>query len=77
VNKLIWPSTNGVLNLTPEMFEQTADILLEYGVIKQAASPDAYDMTYRDAAVADFTDDELTGSGFQPLDLDPAALFAG
>ena len=76
VNKLIWPSTNGILNLTPEMFQQTADILLEYGVIESPATTEAFDLTYRDAALANFTEEELTGSGYAPLDLDPVELFA-
>jgi NitT/TauT family transport system substrate-binding protein len=75
VNKLIWPSTNGVLNLTPEMFEQTAEILHTYGVISEPATSDAYDMSYRDAAVASLTDEDLTGDGFTPMDLDPDELF--
>ncbi len=46
INKLIWPSTNGFMVLTPAMFQQTADILLKYGVIKAAATPSSYDMSY-------------------------------
>jgi NitT/TauT family transport system substrate-binding protein len=76
VNKLIWPSTNGVLNLTPEMFEQTATILHEYGVIKEPAAPDSYDMSYRDAAVAELEGEDLFGADFVPMDLDPDQLFA-
>ena len=38
VNKLIWPSENGILNLTDDMFDQTADILFEYGVIETEAT---------------------------------------
>lgn len=75
VNKLLWPSTNGVLNLTDDMFKQTADILLKYEVIKQAASADAVDMTFRDKAVAELSDEDLKGAAFKPLALDPAELF--
>lgn len=77
VNKLIWPSENGVLNLTPEMFEQTADILFDFGVIATEATPEAYDITFRDTAVADFSEDDLIGADFAPLDLDPQELFVG
>jgi NitT/TauT family transport system substrate-binding protein len=46
VNKLIWgdpidPATK-IGFLTPELFTFAADTALKFGVIKQAASPDAY-----------------------------------
>lgn len=75
VNKLLWPSTNGVLNLTDTMFQQTADILLKYGVIKKAADKGAVDMTYRDKAMAGAADLDQKGAGFKPEVLDPAVLF--
>jgi NitT/TauT family transport system substrate-binding protein len=76
VNKLVWPSTNGLLLLTPEMFEQTAEILQTYGVISEPATEESYDMTYRDAAAASLEGEDLFGADFAPLDLDPAVLFA-
>ncbi|MEZ5232831.1 MAG: ABC transporter substrate-binding protein [Acidimicrobiales bacterium] len=75
VNKLLWPSTNGVLNLTDDMFSQTADILLKYEVIKEAASEEAYDMSFRDKAVAELSEEDVMGASFKPLELDPAELF--
>lgn len=75
VNKLLWPSTNGVLNLTDAMFKNTADILLKYGVIKKAAEPAAVDMTFRNKAVEGMTEAELKGPGFKADVLDPAVLF--
>ena len=75
-NKLIWPSTNGLLLLTPEMFQQTADILETYGVITEPATEESYDMTYRDAAAASLEGEDLFGADFVPLDLDPDVLFA-
>ena len=77
VNKLIWPSTNGVFNITDEMFTQTADILFNYGVISEEASTDSYDISFRDKALADFSDEDLHGNDFTPLDLDPNELFGG
>ncbi len=75
VNKLIWPSENGVLNLTDEMFQQSADILFEFGVIDSEASPDAKDTSFRDKAVAELSDEDIFGNDFTPLDLDPNELF--
>ncbi len=75
VNKLMWPSTNGIFNLTDEMFEQSAGILFEFGVIENEASPDAADTTYRDLAVADLSEEDIFGADFEPLDLDPTELF--
>ena len=77
VNKLIWPSTNGLLNITDDMFQGSADILFEFGVIDSEASPDAFDISVRNDALADFSDDDLFGNDFQPLDLDPFELFSG
>lgn len=77
VNKLIWPSTNGLLNITTDMFQGSADILFNFGVIDNEATPDAYDISIRDKALADFSDDDLFGNDFQPLDLDPFELFGG
>ena len=58
------------------MFQQTADILLEYGVIKEAATTDAFDMTYRDNAVESLAEEDLMGADYVPQDLDPVELFA-
>lgn len=76
INKMIWPSTNGVLQLTPDMFNQTADILFDYEVIAERPTEESYDMSYRDRAIADFTDEDLFGTDFIPLELDPKVLFA-
>ena len=75
INKLIWPSTSGFMELTPPMFQQTADILLKYGVIKTAATAASYDMSYRDKALASLSQDDPLGKSYTPLALDPAVLF--
>ncbi len=77
VNKLIWPSTYGLFNLSTEMFDQTAKILLDYGVIAEAQQyADAVDMSFRDAAAKELADEDLNGAGFTAATLDPAELFA-
>lgn len=75
VNKLLWPSTNGVLNLTDGMFKNTADILLKYGVIKKAAEPAAVDMSFRTKAMEGISDADQKGASFKAEVLDPAVLF--
>jgi len=75
VNKLIWPSENGVLNLTDDMFQQSADILFEFGVISTEATSDAYDTSFRDKAVSELSEEDIFGNDFTPLDLDPNELF--
>ncbi len=77
VNKLIWPSTNGLFSLTQGMFDQTHSILLDNGVITGAQQyADAVDMSYRDKAAAELAEEDLLGAGFTPQELDPTALFA-
>ena len=75
VNKLLWPSTNGVLNLTDAMFKNTADILLKYGVIKKTAETASFDMSYRTKAMAGISDADQKGASYKPDVLDPAVLF--
>ena len=77
VNKLLWPSTNGLFNLTDDMYQQTADILYNYGVIGTPASKDSYDMSHRDRALRSekMPEGDLYGNNFKPMDLDPRELF--
>jgi NitT/TauT family transport system substrate-binding protein len=78
VNKLMWPSTNGLFALTQGMFDQSAGILFESGVIKtKAVYSDVVDTSFRDAAAAELASEDLNGSSFAPQTLDPAVLFAG
>lgn len=77
VNRLIWPSTYGLLNLNQEMFDQTASILLDNAVITKAQNySDVVDMSFRDAAAAELADEDLKGGSFKPQELDPNELFA-
>ena len=78
VNKLLWPSTNGLFSLTQAMFDQTHAILLDNGVIPEAQQyADAVDMSFRDAAAKELADEDLMGADFKAQELDPKALFAG
>jgi NitT/TauT family transport system substrate-binding protein len=50
INKLIWPSTAGIGIMSPDLFQQTADIALEFGVIQNPASDTAYTTAHAEAA---------------------------
>ncbi|MCC6616271.1 MAG: ABC transporter substrate-binding protein [Anaerolineae bacterium] len=53
INKLVWPSENGIGVMDPEAFTTTADIALNYGVIAEAAVPEAvYRTDLAEAALA-------------------------
>jgi len=69
VNKLIWPSISGLGNLTRDMFLQDATIEYTYEVIKKPATEASFDMTFRDKAVEGFSNEDLFGESFQPLDI--------
>jgi NitT/TauT family transport system substrate-binding protein len=74
VNKLIWPSPNGIGIMDPEAFEITARIALDYGIISQPADPAA---VYRtdlaraalDSLLADYADMDFIGANFTPLEV--------
>jgi NitT/TauT family transport system substrate-binding protein len=51
INKLIWPNDLGIGIMNPDDFANTAQIAIDYGVIKNEASSDAYIDTYAKAAV--------------------------
>jgi NitT/TauT family transport system substrate-binding protein len=53
INKLIWPSENGIGLMDADAFTTTADIALAYGVISEAAVPeDVYRTDLAEAALA-------------------------
>ena len=69
INKLIWPNDLGIGVMNPDDFSNTAQIAIDYGVIKNEASSDAYIDTYAKAAVealkadgADVNGAELAGA---------------
>jgi NitT/TauT family transport system substrate-binding protein len=51
VNKLIWPSTDGIGVMDPAAFRQTAAMALKYKAIKKPASAKAYDAKLPAAAL--------------------------
>ncbi|MEO8291077.1 MAG: ABC transporter substrate-binding protein [Gaiellaceae bacterium] len=51
INKLIWPNDLGIGIMNPDDFANTAQIAIDYGVIKNEASSDAYVDTYAKVAI--------------------------
>lgn len=69
VNKLIWPSSTEIGLMDDALFQQTADIALEYGVISAPPSEGAYTTEYA-AAALDSMDEDTTGADYVPQDVE-------
>ncbi|NWF69401.1 MAG: ABC transporter substrate-binding protein [Chloroflexi bacterium] len=73
INKLIWPSPLGIGLLDMELYQQTADIALNYEVI--GAEPDEgavrTDLAQAalDSLMADFPDEDFMGLEWEPLEV--------
>jgi NitT/TauT family transport system substrate-binding protein len=69
VNKLIWPSPEGIGLMDDELFQQTADIALNYEVITQAPDEGAYRTDLAQAALdslaSDMPDLDVTGEEWE------------
>ena len=67
INKLIWPNDLGIGIMNPDDFANTAQIAIDYGVIKNEASSDAYIDTYAKAAVEALKADgaDVNGASWQ------------
>ena len=73
INKLIWPSANGIGNIDEKAWAQTVDVALNTKnaegttVITKQPDKDAYTNEIADAAREQLKDEDTTGSGFTPL----------
>ena len=65
INKLIWPSPNGIGVMDDAAWQRTADTALKFGVIKNAASKDSYTTAYTTKALSGITDD-TKGASWKP-----------
>ncbi len=61
VNKLIWPSPDGIGVMDPALWQQTADIAQAHGVITQAADPAAYTNDLAQQALTGLADLDTQG----------------
>ena len=64
INPLIWPSPNGIGVMDPALWQQTADISLEAGIITAAPPADAYRTDLAEAALAELADADTKGASF-------------
>ena len=68
VNKLIWPSTAGIGQMDAALFEQTAGIAQQYGIIANPPGEGAYVTDYAKAALEGI-DGDTTGADYQPVEV--------
>jgi NitT/TauT family transport system substrate-binding protein len=72
INKLIWPNELGIGIMDPAGFDNTAQIALDYGVIKNEASSDAYVTDYAELAVQELEEEgvDVTGADYEPIEVE-------
>jgi NitT/TauT family transport system substrate-binding protein len=72
INKLIWPNELGIGVMDPADFDNTAQIALDYEIIKSAASEEAYNAEYAQAAVDELEGEgvDVTGADYQPEEVE-------
>ncbi|MGY4645995.1 ABC transporter substrate-binding protein [Cellulomonas sp. URHB0016] len=77
VNKLVWPSADGIGTVDADLWKQTVDVALhtknDQGATVITAEPDddAYTNEYVEKALAELEDEgvDVRGAGFAPLDV--------
>lgn len=69
INRLIWPSPMGIGVMDPALWEQTARIAVEGGVIPEAPSDGAY-RTDLALAAHELLDGDLTGAEYAPIQVE-------
>ncbi len=67
INALIWPNSQKIGVMNPADFDTTAQIALDYDIIKTPATSDAYTTEFAEAAVAELEDDgeDVTGEDWE------------
>lgn len=72
INALIWPNQLGIGIMDPEQFQVTADISLNYGVIENPASQDAFRTDLAEAAVQELQDEglDVLGTDYRKLEVE-------
>lgn len=67
VNKLIWPSANGIGVLDQAQWDQTVQVAMDMGILPEAPDEDAYTTEYTEAALAELEgeDIDLIGEGYE------------
>ncbi len=70
INALIWPSPDGIGVLNDDLYQQTIDISVEFGVIEQPPDEGAARKDLAEAALAGLSDLDTTGTNFSKLDIE-------
>jgi NitT/TauT family transport system substrate-binding protein len=65
INPLIWPSPNGIGVMDPALWQQTVDVAMGAGIIKEAPPAEAYRTDLAKAALAELADQDTKGASFQ------------
>jgi NitT/TauT family transport system substrate-binding protein len=67
INKLIWPNELGIGIMDSDDFQNTAQIALDYKIIKKEADETAYTTEYAEAAVQELKDEgeDVTGTDWE------------
>jgi NitT/TauT family transport system substrate-binding protein len=77
INKLIWPSTEGIGVMSAAAFERTAAFALKYKAIKKAANARAYDAQLSKAALLYLKQQvkgiDVTGKDYKPIAVEVTA----
>jgi len=63
INKLIWPTPEGIGVMDPQSFDTTNEIALSGKVIKKPATKDAYRTDIAEAAVNELEEDDVDVTG--------------
>jgi NitT/TauT family transport system substrate-binding protein len=74
INKLIWPSPEGIGVLDLDLWQQTVDVSLEAEIIADDPGEDAYRLDLALAALESLAEDhpdlDLTGDDFEPIEVE-------
>jgi len=64
INPLIWPAPNGIGVVDAASWQQTVDVAVGAGIIKEAPPADAYRTDLAEAALAELADADTKGASF-------------
>jgi NitT/TauT family transport system substrate-binding protein len=70
INALIWPSPDGIGMLNDDLYQQTVDISVEFGVIGQPPDEGAVRKDLAEAAIAALSELDTTGDNYTKLDIE-------
>jgi NitT/TauT family transport system substrate-binding protein len=69
INKLIWPSPQGIGIMDEALWDQTVNISVEGGVITEAPTEDAYRTDLAEAA-QQYLEGDISGGSWQPIEVE-------